>query len=234
MATMSGRRLVVVSGVLLAGLALLAGWDLYRIRGDLQAGHRDLGELSLAAASEPGLTAVAQRAHDRLDAAAGRARSSLSLRLLARLPVADRQVEVLRHLTAVTASLGEDAVSAAVEVDRALGRAGRPQGRLSALDIADRELARLAGRVEAVDLGDDAGLVPPLRNAHTQLAADLVTAGRSLRDGSLRLAPIRDMLQGPSTFLLLAANNAEMAGGSGMALSAAVLTFYDGDLSLGE
>lgn len=231
---MRARRLAVVGGVAFAGLVLVTAWDLHQIRSDLRAGRQSLDEISLAAATEPGLSIVAQDARAHLDAAAQRASSSLALRALGQVPGIDRQVEALQHLTAVTAELGDDAVAAADEVDRALAGAGSPHGRLRALDVVDDELARLATRVASADVGGRAGLVAPLRDAATELETDLATAARSLRDGRRRLAPIRELLEGPSTLLLLAANNAEMAGGSGLALSGSVLTIEEGELTLGE
>ena len=177
---------------------------------------------------------VAEEADGHLDEAAQRARSSVPLRLLAQLPGIDKQVAALRHLTGVTAALGDDAVAAAAEVDRALDGADGPDGRVHALVVADREMAKLADRLDSVDLGRGDGLIGPLRRARAELDADLTGAGQSLRDGRRSLAPIRHLLEGPSTLLLLAANNAEMAGGTGLALSASVLTIEHGNLSLGD
>jgi hypothetical protein len=231
---MRARRVAVAGAVLLAAVALQTGWDLYRIRADLRAGRHDLASLTLETAGDPGVAVVARDARAHLRSAAARARSSVGLRLLSPVPGAARQVAALRHLTAETASLGDDAVAAATTVDRALDGAGRPAGRLRALDVADRQMATLDERLRSVELGDDSGLIGPIRRAQSELRDDLEASRRSLRRGRRDLAPVRRLLEGPSTLLLLAANNAEMAGGSGLALSASVLTIDQGDMTLGE
>src|SRR5207247_1833460 len=62
---------------------------------------------------------------------------------------------------------------------------------------------------------------------HRQLLSTLARAVTSTRG-------LATFLEGPSRYLVLAANNAEMRAGSGTVLSAGVLTARDGRLSLGE
>jgi hypothetical protein len=100
--------------------------------------------------------------------------------------------------------------------------------------VALEELARIEATLADVDLGDRGDLVGPLRRAHADLTDTIERAERKLDEGRDLAEPVRDLLKGPSTLLLLAANNAEMAGGSGLALSAGALSIVDGEIELGD
>ncbi len=209
-------------------------WDLYQIRDDLEAGRAALDGLNLDAAADTGLAELATEAAGRLDDAAARADSSPALRLLGQLPVLDDQVDGVRRMTAVTDRLGETGLTAARRLDADLGRAGEPAGRVALLATALEELDNIDEALAGVDLGRPDGLVGPLRGAHDDLVETIEEARTRVQEGRALIEPIRAMLQGPSTFLLLAANNAEMAGGAGLALSAGPLTFQGGEIDLGE
>ena len=190
--------------------------------------------MTLEAASSTGLTALAGDAAGHLDAADRRARSSLPLRALSLLPVADDQISGVRVLTGVTAELGRVGAEAAANIDQELEGAGQPTGRVALLDVALTELERIDATLAEVDLGPGDDLLGPLRGAHDDLVSTIDRAQAKLDEGRALVEPVRDMLAGPSTFMLLAANNAEMAGGAGLTLSAGVLTFDDGEIELGD
>ena len=105
---------------------------------------------------------------------------------------------------------------------------------MALLDAAIDELDRIDEALDTVDLGPDQGLVGPLAAARDDLEGTITKAQGKVDDGRELLRPVRGMLQGPSSFLLLATNNAEMAGGSGLALSAGIMTFDGGDMVLGD
>ena len=89
-----------------------------------------------------------------------------------------------------------------------------------------------AASLAAVDEGPDSWLLPGLSGAAEDFAAEKDELEQTLlrsRDVSDALATILD---GPSTYLLFAANNAEMRSGSGMLLSAGLLVAADGDLEV--
>lgn len=219
--------------LVVAFLALLA-WDVLSIRWELEAGRDGIDSLTLEAASTTGLTTLAQGAAEHLYRAADISEHSLALRALSIVPGLDDQVRALRRMTDVTATLGGVGRQAAERLDARLEAAGEPAGRIALLDTALEELDHVDSALDRVDLGPTRGLLPPLRRAHDDLAHSLTRARAKLDDGRELIVPVRDMLAGPSTFLLLAANNAEMAGGSGLALSAGVLTFTNGDIDLGQ
>jgi hypothetical protein len=222
-----------MAALVVAFLALLA-WDLLRIRAELQAGRDALDGLTLEAASTVGLTDLADEAAGHLEAAADRAHASLPLRLLGTLPVLDDQIAGIRRMADVTAELGTSGARAARRIDVELARAGEPVGRVALLNVALEEVERIAAQLEGIDLGRPDRLLPPLRRAHDDLAESIRSAREKLADGRALITPVRDMLTGPTTFLLLAANNAEMAGGAGLALSAGLLGFQNGEIELGD
>lgn len=211
-----------------------AAWDLHRIRSDLEAGQQALDGLTLGAASSTGLTELAETAADHLASASSRAERSLPLRALGVVPGLGDQVHGIQRMTEVTAVLGASGRDAAQRIDHTLASAGEPAGRLRLLDTTLQEMDRIAADLERLDLRRPAGLVGPLRSAHDDLADAIGRAQARLAEGRALVEPVRDLLAGPSSYLLLAANNAEMAGGAGLALSAGVLTFDGGEIDLGE
>ena len=213
---------------------LLLAFDLYRIRADLAAGESSLDDLTLEAASSTGLTALATDAADDLRSAHDRARSSLPLRALSVLPVLDDQIAGVRTLTGATAELGRVGAAAAANIDAELEGAGQPEGRIALLDVALDELDRIDATLAEIDLGRGNDLLGPLQGAHGDLEGTIQRAREKLAEGRELVGPVRTMLAGPSTYLLLAANNAEMAGGAGLALSAGIMTFDQGEIELGE
>ncbi len=219
---------------LVAAFVTLLAWDLWRIRTELEAGREALDGLTLDAAATVGLTELAEDAAGHLDTAADRAHGSLPLKVLRVLPVLGDQIDGIRRMADVTADLGRSGATAARHVDQELQHAGEPAGRVALLDAALGEVDRIAAELQDVELGRPDSLLPPLRKAHDELADSIVHARKKLEDARRQLTPVRDLLMGPSSFLLLAANNAEMAGGAGLALSAGLLTFDHGEIELGE
>lgn len=219
---------------LVVGFVLLLAWDLLSIKRDLDAGRASLDELSIDAAGSTGLSGFAADASGHLSAAADLAHSSLPLRALSVVPFLDDQITGVRRMADVAADLGRVGADAAERIDDKLEDAGEPAGRIELMDLALAELDRVEATLEGVDLGPSSGLVGPLRDAHDELGEALTEAREKIGDGREMIIPVRKMLEGPSTFLLLAANNAEMTGGAGMTLSAGALTFDNGDFELGE
>src|SRR5436190_1338730 len=105
------------AGIGALGFLLLLGWDLFQLRSDLAAGRRSLDGLTLEAASEDGISAIALDASSHLTAADHRARTSVPLRVLSLVPGADQQVAGIRRLTAATADIGAVGARAAVRLD---------------------------------------------------------------------------------------------------------------------
>lgn len=216
------------------GFVLLLLWDLLSIKHDLEAGREALDEITLEAASTKGVTGLADQAAGSLQRAADRSHGSLPLRALSLIPGVDDQIRGVRRMADATAALGQAGREAAARIDAQLAEAGSGPGRVALVETALDELDRLEATLAGIDLGHPTGLVPPLREAHRDLVEAISDARGKLDDGRELIEPVRQMLVGPTTFLLLAANNAEMAGGGGLTLSAGGLTIEGGEIELGE
>ena len=96
-------------------------------------------------------------------------------------------------------------------------------------------ITRRADRaLERVPLGPDFFVVAPLGDARSRFIARYDQLRDALRSATSGADGVERMLRGPRKYLVLAANNAEMRGGSGMLLSAGTATFHDGEFSIGE
>ncbi|MDQ2727745.1 MAG: DUF4012 domain-containing protein [Actinomycetota bacterium] len=94
-------------------------------------------------------------------------------------------------------------------------------------------VSTLAQRTAHVDLGPSQALLPMLASKRATLANDLAKLHSGLDRGRGATAALADLLTGPRTYLVLAANNAEMRDGSGMFLEAGTMTADNGSLTFG-
>ena len=99
-----------------------------------------------------------------------------------------------------------------------------------------RRLAELARRTDdrlsTLRFGPRRGLVWPMARAHRELVGDVVDLRRGLIRGSAAADAVVGLLTGPRTYLVFAANNAEMRAGSGMFLSVGQFITRDGSVRL--
>ncbi len=222
--------MVLVVGLFLAAAVI----DLLRIRSNIDAGRRALSGLQLATLGE-GLVPTIDRGADRLSAADGIADRSPFLATLGVLPWVGDQVDGLRDLTEVTEQLGsaarETAETIEVDLDRA---AGDPSARVDLLDTVLTELDDIEEVVDRLEVGAEGRLVGPLAKARQAVVDELTNAPDRLDEARGYLQGMRRLLAGPSHYLLLAGNNAEMRGGAGMPLSGGVVTISDGDIDFGD
>ena len=95
------------------------------------------------------------------------------------------------------------------------------------------ELNRARGRLAAIKpLGTDRWTLPPLRGARGHVDASVLSARAKLLDTAVMADALRRMFVGPSRYLILAGNNAELRTG-GMPLSAGVAEIHNGEIALG-
>ncbi len=228
--------------ILLGVLVLLLVWGAFvvlsvlRARNDTRAGIDELEQVQqkltpgdlLRGSGVPELRAAGAD----FASARRRVRSPFLLPLRI-LPFVGRQVRSVDTLTGSAARVVDIGV-AAVDDARGIVNAGQPVG--AARVTLVEQLAAVADRSDAqlqhVDLGPT-HLIGPLADARTRFETrldDLRHAISQLKDSSHGLARF---LKGPSRYLVLAANNAEMRVGSGTFLSIGVLTVKDGTLQLG-
>ena len=96
--------------------------------------------------------------------------------------------------------------------------------------IAAASNARLA----KVDLGPGDALSVPWPTPRNDFAEELARFDTALSDLGAASDGLAPMLEGPSHYLVFAANNAEMRAGSGMFLSVGVLDMEHGTFSLSD
>jgi hypothetical protein len=204
------RWLLLGAAVVLVTLGAVAA-ELLRIRDDLYAGRDALTGIDLSTVDDRGgLAAVADRAADRIDAAASRARTSPVLRALSVVPFVGRQVDAVRDMTAAVEAISDQGREAAAGIEAAIGEASGPSDRLEVVRAVDAELVRLAERLDEVGIRRRSWLLPPLHDAQDDLSIELADA-RSDIDRSRRLTEtLHAFLSGPRRYLVLGGNNAEM------------------------
>jgi len=95
-------------------------------------------------------------------------------------------------------------------------------------------VATLSRRTDHIDLGPANALLPALAAKRAAFATDLAKLRTGLDRGAGATAALADLLGGPRTYLVLAANNAEMRDGSGMFLDAGTLSTDNGTLTFAE
>jgi hypothetical protein len=219
----------VVVLTFVAGVAV----TLLRIRADLEGGRDALAGLSLERL-DGGLEATVDRAADRLESADARS-DSIFLAPLAALPVVGDQVDALRDLTAVTARIGRTGRTAANAIGEDLERAsGDPSARIDLLETISEQLDLLETEVADIEVGAEGRLIGPLKTARSKLIDEIDRVPERFDEARGYIEALSRLLQGPTRYLVLAANNAEMRGGAGMPLSGGVVTFANGDVSFGS
>ena len=166
------------------------------------------------------------------ESARDRARSPL-LAPLRLVPLLGRQIDSFGSISAAAGKMAGISLEGAQAARRELGGdippgPGRVQTLRDLADIAETTSARIA----TIPLGPSSGLLGPVATARADLLDEKASVELALlytRDAARSLATIMD---GPSRYLLIADNNAEMRAGSGMFLSVGLLEFDAGRLQL--
>jgi len=234
----NGRRLaiavavvLVVWGVLVTAIALRARRDMYSGIDRLEQARDVLTPEALVRGDGVDLLLDAEadfrRAHNGV-------RSPL-LAPLRVLPVVGRQVRAVDGMTSSAAEVVDAGVEAIEDAGDALERAHpRGEARVEVMRDLGEVAARAAERLDGVDPGPDNALVGPVHSARERFDTELT----NLRDATDHMGDattgLADFLKGPRSYLLLAANNAEMRVGSGTFLSVGVLKVADGTFELGD
>lgn len=233
----AAKRHPVVAAVatLLTCILLAAIVDAVRIRQDLEAGRDQLQHSGAGDIEGPGgIRKVALRASSRISRADDRARHSPVLRLLGATPLVGSQIDAVREMTGGARALGDATVESAAKLDVAIAKAKkRPIERVRLLDTALVELRRLRTLTTTLDVGEGF-LVPGLSGARATYRNGLVTARTRFDEAEATASALRTFLAGPGDYLVLAANNAEMTGGSGMPNSGGVAHVENGEIKLSK
>ena len=167
----------------------------------------------------------------------GRSQSLVRSPVLAPLrvvPLLGRQVQSVDALAGAATAVIDDGIDHFEAVQDRDAAATTNDDRIELLrEIGDRAAA-LAGTVAAASAGPSGALFPPLASARNELASELDTLAADLRTAETAVVALADLLEGPSEYLVLAANNAEMRAGSGMFLSIGPLAIADGEFDLDD
>jgi hypothetical protein len=200
------------------------------IDGDLRALLVTDDDAGAAAAT----TAALESATEQFDAAAQRLHSPL-LAPLRLLPVVGRQLRSASTTVAGAGSVSASASDAAMQLRTISERPTvAPQDRVLTVEDTMEVLEQLQAQVDSVELGGSEALVGPVARARDDLVGQIEQLDATLERGIVGLRGVADLLEGPNTYLVLAANNAEMRAGSGMYLQAGTVTITDGRFELGE
>jgi hypothetical protein len=150
------------------------------------------------------------------------------------VPVIGRQYTSVKDLSssaATVSAVGSSFVSEVQEILNSPHNAGPERleslRRLGSLSLAaDKQLAGL-------DTGPTQALFPALAKKHNQFVTQLYQVRLRLAKAAAVSTSVASILQGPETYLVLAANNAEMRAGSGAFLDVGVASAADGNVQLG-
>lgn len=226
--------LVVV--VALAAYGAVSALRLRRVDHQLRAGTSAAqsvrGQLTTTALQEGRPQGALAAAHADF-AAAATTMSSSWWAPLRWVPILGRQLTSVRDLSvaaATTTDAGRRATTAvqvllAAPHDTAAERTALI-GRLAGIT------GDLQGRLARVDLGPADGLIGTIHDKRATFVTDLAQLRSGLARATAATAATARLLTGPSTYLVLAANNAEMRAGSGMFLEAGAVTFDHGAVSV--
>jgi hypothetical protein len=211
-----------------------AAVDLVRIARDLDRGRAAISGLNLDTLGD-GLVPTVDSAAGRLHHAHEIAHGSPFLSAIGVVPGIKTQVDAVRDLTDVGDSLGQTGVGAAHSIDKVLQQAGGDASkRVVLLDTVLQQLDVVDDAVQDLHVGADGPLLLPLAHVRQKVVDELEGAPARLEQARFYVGGLRRVLAGPSRYLLLAANNAEMRGGAGSPLTGGVVTIQDGDIEFGE
>jgi len=151
------------------------------------------------------------------------------------LPVVGTQVEAVADLSRAAASVTRAGATTLSLTRQLLAAPHRTASeRLSVVTRLAGALTTLRQQLDGVDLGPRRGLLAPLAAKYDTFSHDLSKLDTVLAKASGATDALAHLLRGPSTVLVIGANNAEMRSGSGMALELGTLTTDDGSLHLSK
>lgn len=233
------RRRWIILGVVAVVLVwcAFAGFQMVQARKHAQQGmdqlesaQHDLGPAQLIRGE--GLDRM-KAARDEFDRAAS-AGDSFALKPFTLVPFLGRQVRSVGSLTTSAATVVHVGVEA---MEASTNRLQKPTvagpDRVALVDELGQIAKKARAELRGLDLGPSQALVGPLADARTKFARQLGKVRRSMAEVDDASLGIGEMAKGPTKYLVLAANNSEMRAGSGMLLTAGVMTMQGGQFDLG-
>ncbi len=230
-----------VAVFVLAGLILWLGltvWVLLKARTSVAAANAELRDLRRELTVE---SLIDGSAVDRLEVtleAMRQADSDVSSWILAparHLPWIGTQLTSADRLATVGVVGLEVALDTARASEEIIGNGDVVLGDLPD-DLASLSLVLgdARQRLSGLDLGPREGLVAPLADIREQVDTSLTVALDQLDRAVIVTAGLSDFLEGPRTYLLVAANNAEMRSGQGAGLSFGLFSTRSGGVVVGD
>lgn len=237
---LGGRRKRVAAGAVAAVVAWLvaAAWLLVDAGDRMEAGQRALDEArngaTPASLLDERTDAQLGAAADHFAGARGRLRNPLvaPLRIV---PVVGRHIRSADRIVATADGATALAEAGVADLRRLADRSLRTgSDRLAALDDLADLMARTHVGLGGLDPGSPDALITPLSEAVRDLDRERDESRESLERAEAATRALGRVLRGPTPYLLLGANNAEMRAGGGMFLSATTLRFDAGTMVLGD
>jgi Protein of unknown function (DUF4012) len=223
----------------LGALLLFIGWVgwcahlVTSAKSDLQFAQSELKSLtdkdslkSLLEGDRQGLLHAQARLHS--------AKSNLGSPMLSvarPLPFLGRQISSARALTGTASGVLDAAVETSAELSPDK-RAGMT--RIQLLNALGVGAKRMTTAIDKGDLGPASGLLVSLSNGRADLARELLKLRRPLDRTNVAIPGLRHLIVGPTKLLVVAANNAQMAAGSGLPLGVTTADIVDGHITVGE
>jgi len=151
------------------------------------------------------------------------------------LPFVGRQIRAVGEVTAAAAQISAASAEAMGELEvLAASPTTDPSQRVEAVGDTITVLEGLAADLARVDLGPDRALVSQVRELHESASEQVAELESSVESAIIGLQGVGSFLTGPTTYLVLAANNAEMRAGSGMFLQNGTVTVDQGRFELSD
>ncbi len=151
------------------------------------------------------------------------------------VPWLGRQIRSVQSLTDSASALADLGVDASERMSSVIGDGSIPPGRRAAVATELGLIADEATRtLDDLDLGPPNDLVRPLQAGRDDVARSIASLRTTLVDVGVGATGVARFLDGPSRYLLLAAHNGEMRSGTGMFLSAGVVSVADGGFDVAD
>ncbi len=151
------------------------------------------------------------------------------------LPFVGRQMRAVTDVTSAAEQISAASAAAMGELQLLAERPTTdPSQRVDAVGDTIAVLEELSAELARVDLGPDRALVSQVRELHESATDQTAELHRSVDSAITGLRGVGSFLAGPTTYLVLAANNAEMRAGSGMFLQNGTISVDQGRFELSE
>jgi hypothetical protein len=151
------------------------------------------------------------------------------------IPVVGRQVTSVRdlaHAATQVSGIGVQALTGLRAVLDSPHKSG--QARVVALERLTTLASSTNRELGQVNPGPSGSLLSPLASRYNQFVSQVQQVRTRLGNAAAVAGALDKIMEGPSQYLLLVANNAEMRAGSGMYLEAGLLSFSQGHVQLGN